>query len=68
MRIRTTCHYFLTNIGSLMVRMKKMNVHNVKHFDVRFVGIVPRTCSHSKMVSKSDPWTSIRGGGRWTGA
>jgi hypothetical protein len=50
MRRKTTCHVFFTNIGSLVLRMKRMSVVDVKHFDIRFVGIVPHTASHSTMT------------------
>jgi hypothetical protein len=34
----------------LVLRMKRMSVVDVKHFDIRFVGIVPHTASHSTMT------------------
>ena len=59
-RQKKTCHFFLTNVGNLMLRMKSMDVSHVKHFDIRFVGLVPRSSSHNKMIVHNDAWSIIK--------
>ncbi len=60
MKHKKTCHVFLTNIGTLILRMKRMSIVDVKHFDIRFVGIVPKHASHTKMTIQNDKWNIIR--------
>jgi hypothetical protein len=43
-----------------MLRMKSMDVSHVKHFDIRFVGLVPRSSSHNKMIVHNDAWSIIK--------